>query len=126
MHYHYTDFGLYTRSWQQATAMYEKIMQEDERINYISVVRDARSHFLSFYYFYVQPEVHVRTPYEKMCGLWHGVAQRKLFSKAVPRSEIFNPRERYSGILTQVFFFVALLCCCVIVCDSGTKRGSGM
>lgn len=60
MHYHYTASGDFKGRWQQATGFYEDIMQEDERISYISVVRDHRSHFLSFYYYFVQPEVEVR------------------------------------------------------------------
>lgn len=59
MHYHYTVSGSFQGRWAQATSMYEKIMQQDERINYITVVRNPRSHFLSYYYYYVQPEVQV-------------------------------------------------------------------
>ncbi|CBJ28709.1 Sulfotransferase [Ectocarpus siliculosus] len=57
MHYHYTAYGSFDGRWAEAKAMYEKIMREGERINYITVVRSQRSHFLSYYYYYVQPEV---------------------------------------------------------------------
>lgn len=59
MHYHYTVSGNFQGRWAHATAMYEKIMQEEERISYITVLRSPRSHFLSYYYYYVQPEVQV-------------------------------------------------------------------
>eukprot|EP00903_Cladosiphon_okamuranus_P005816 g5759.t2 len=57
MHYHYTVSGSFQGRWAQATAMYEKIMQQNERISYVTVVRSPRAHFLSYYYYYVQPEV---------------------------------------------------------------------
>lgn len=60
MHYHYTISGSFQRHWAEAASMYEKIMQENERINFITIVRNPRMHYLSYYYYYVQPEVQVR------------------------------------------------------------------
>ncbi|CAM9861374.1 unnamed protein product [Pylaiella littoralis] len=57
MHYHYTISGSFQRHWAEAASMYEKIMQENERINFITIVRNPRMHYLSYYYYYVQPEV---------------------------------------------------------------------
>eukprot|EP00904_Undaria_pinnatifida_P006312 jgi/Undpi1/2810/HiC_scaffold_14.g06187.m1 len=57
MHYHYTESGMFTGRWKEATAMYKEIMQEGERISYVTVVRNHREHFLSYYYYFVQPEV---------------------------------------------------------------------
>ncbi len=62
MHYHYTVSGNFQGRWAQATSMYKQIMQEEERISYVTVLRSPRSHFLSYYYYYVQPEVQVSLP----------------------------------------------------------------
>ncbi|CAM9764758.1 unnamed protein product, partial [Hapterophycus canaliculatus] len=56
-HYHYSTFGIFEGRCKQATQMYEQIMQEGERISYVTVLRNQRSHFLSYYYYFVQPEL---------------------------------------------------------------------
>lgn len=77
MHYHYTTAGSFKGPWSRATGMYEKIMQEGERISYITVVRQPRTHFLSYYYFFVQPVVKVCLGLCGVSGTWkrfsHGV-----------------------------------------------------
>lgn len=60
MHYHYTSSGTFNGRWEHVKEMYSDIMMADERVNFITVLRDSRSHFLSYYYYFIQPEVKVR------------------------------------------------------------------
>eukprot|EP00903_Cladosiphon_okamuranus_P016251 g14989.t1 len=54
MHYHVNE-GQWEGNWEDAHGMYQQILQDTERINYITVVRSPREHFLSYYYYYLQP-----------------------------------------------------------------------
>ncbi|CAB1103767.1 ST [Ectocarpus sp. CCAP 1310/34] len=54
MHYHVHE-GVWEGTWEDNTNMYQQIMQDAEPINYITVVRSPREHFLSYYYYYMQP-----------------------------------------------------------------------
>lgn len=83
MHYHYTPFGKYKHQWQYATAMYEQIMQERQKINYVTVVRSPRAHFLSFYYFYIKPKFQVG-PAVETCHVWAGGGVRCVSSLTIP------------------------------------------
>lgn len=60
MHYHYTSAGEFGGRWEMARKHYQNIMREEERINYITVLRSPRSHFLSYYYYFIQPDTQVR------------------------------------------------------------------
>lgn len=59
MHYHFTSSGDFRGHWEKAKVLYEQIMRDDERVNYLTVLRSPREHFLSYYYYFIQPEVSV-------------------------------------------------------------------
>ncbi|CAN0425901.1 unnamed protein product [Pylaiella littoralis] len=54
MHYHVNN-GAWVGDWEDGLKMYRQIMQVAEPINFITVVRSPREHFLSYYYYYMQP-----------------------------------------------------------------------
>lgn len=56
MHYHFSGKGHFKGRWEEATGMYQRIMQQGEPINYITALRDQRSHFLSYYYYFLLPD----------------------------------------------------------------------
>eukprot|EP00903_Cladosiphon_okamuranus_P011852 g11134.t2 len=55
MHYHITPKGQYQGTWDEAVKYYRGIMRHPDRINFITVLREPRSHLLSYYYYYLQP-----------------------------------------------------------------------
>ncbi|CAN0088221.1 unnamed protein product, partial [Ectocarpus sp. 6 AP-2014] len=55
MHYHITTQGQYTGTWDEAVKYYRRIMRDPDDINFVTVLREPRSHLLSYYYYYIQP-----------------------------------------------------------------------
>eukprot|EP00904_Undaria_pinnatifida_P012461 jgi/Undpi1/8345/HiC_scaffold_25.g10813.m1 len=57
MHYHITPKGQYLYPWSEARKNYRGIMRDPDHINFITIMREPRSHFLrSYYYYFIQPE----------------------------------------------------------------------
>lgn len=48
MHYHMSVFGQFDGSWQQAENYYKQILREEERVNFITVLREPRKHLLRY------------------------------------------------------------------------------
>ncbi len=59
MHYHLSAFGQYTGTWKNAEVAYRKILRDPEKVNFITVMREPRSHLLSYYYYFIQPSTKV-------------------------------------------------------------------
>ncbi|CAM9393223.1 unnamed protein product, partial [Choristocarpus tenellus] len=55
MHYHYAWNGYYKGTWAEAEESYAQIMTDPSRINFVTVLREPVSHFLSYYYYFIQP-----------------------------------------------------------------------
>lgn len=60
MHYHFTGRGFAQSNWEHIKDAYEKIMMPNTKINYITILRNHREHYLSYYYYYLQPVNQVR------------------------------------------------------------------
>ncbi|CAM9372174.1 unnamed protein product [Ascophyllum nodosum] len=59
-HYHVVWDGFLRMEWRKARSLFEEIMAEPaSSINYVTVLRDPVQHWLSYYYFYFQPEMKV-------------------------------------------------------------------
>ncbi|CAM9357794.1 unnamed protein product [Ectocarpus fasciculatus] len=56
MHYHISHSGEYKSTWPQAENYFRRIMRYPDSINFVTVLREPRSHLLSCYYFYIFPE----------------------------------------------------------------------
>ncbi|CAM9987608.1 unnamed protein product, partial [Choristocarpus tenellus] len=50
MHYHSSWDGFYNGKWVQDKRYYGVIMKHPDAINYITVLREPKSHLLSYYY----------------------------------------------------------------------------
>lgn len=60
MHYHISGRGQYSGSWPDALNQYRQIMRDPDNINFVTVLREPRSHLLSYYYYYLEPDTKVR------------------------------------------------------------------
>lgn len=56
MHYHYAWDGYYKGSWGEAKAMYQAIMRDPTDVKLVTVLREPVAHYLSYYYYYLQPD----------------------------------------------------------------------
>ncbi|CAM9856161.1 unnamed protein product, partial [Ectocarpus sp. 13 AM-2016] len=56
MHYHHAWDGFYEGSWAEAKAAYKKIMQDPTKVNLVTVMREPVAHYMSYYYYFLQPE----------------------------------------------------------------------
>eukprot|EP00903_Cladosiphon_okamuranus_P017350 g15984.t1 len=56
MHYHISPSGWYDGTWQEAEQNYRKILRDSKPVNFITLMREPRSHLISYYYYYMQPE----------------------------------------------------------------------
>lgn len=59
MHYHYAWDGYYTGTWGYAKEMYRAIMRDPTDVKLVTVVREPVAHFLSYYYYFLQPQIGV-------------------------------------------------------------------
>lgn len=59
MHYHISGRGQYDGTWSDALEYYRQIMRDPDNINFITMLREPRSHLLSYYYYYLEPETKV-------------------------------------------------------------------
>ncbi|CAM9406123.1 unnamed protein product, partial [Ectocarpus sp. 12 AP-2014] len=55
MHYHITPNAQYEGTWKDAVTYYRTIMRNPDDINFVTVLREPRSHLLSYYYYFIQP-----------------------------------------------------------------------
>lgn len=60
MHYHHAWDGFYDGGWGDAKAAYRKIMREPSDVKLVTVMREPVGHYLSYYYYFLQPETGVR------------------------------------------------------------------
>lgn len=80
-HYHIVWDGFLKMKWRNARSLFEEIMVATARdINYVTVLRDPVQHWLSYYYFYIQPETRVSGPGVNGRGVPVCLSQRKRFS----------------------------------------------
>ncbi|CAM9255566.1 unnamed protein product, partial [Laminaria digitata] len=56
MHYHHAWDGFYDGGWGEAKAAYRKIMREPSDVKLVTVMREPVGHYLSYYYYFLQPE----------------------------------------------------------------------
>lgn len=49
MHYHISGHGKYQGNWSKAKRHYRDIMRDPDNINYVTVLRDPRSHLIRYY-----------------------------------------------------------------------------
>lgn len=59
MHYHHAWDGFYEGRWDEAKAAYRKIMRDPSNMKLVTVMREPVSHYLSYYYYFLQPEMGV-------------------------------------------------------------------
>ncbi|CAM9450759.1 unnamed protein product [Discosporangium mesarthrocarpum] len=59
MHYHISAFGVYRGPWARAVQSYERIMASPASIHYVTLIRQPWSHYLSYYYYYKEPQTQV-------------------------------------------------------------------
>lgn len=61
MHYHHAWNGFYAGTWETARTMYSGIMSDKAEVNYVTVLREPVAHYLSYYYYFLNPinKVHV-------------------------------------------------------------------
>lgn len=55
-HYHHVWDGYFRSNWDSAKSNFRDIMADPEDIAYVTVLREPLQHWLSYYYFYRQPE----------------------------------------------------------------------
>lgn len=60
MHYHHAWDGFYGGEWNQARSAYQKIMRDPTAVNLVTVMREPVAHYLSYYYYFLQPQIGVR------------------------------------------------------------------
>lgn len=60
MHYHHAWDGFYEGRWADAKAAYKKIMRDPSVMKLVTVMREPVSHYMSYYYYFLQPETGVR------------------------------------------------------------------
>lgn len=68
MHYHHAWNGFYSGTWDEAKVKYSKIMSDQEDVNYVTVLREPVAHYLSYYYYFLNPinKVRARACVEKV------------------------------------------------------------
>ncbi|CAM9634401.1 unnamed protein product, partial [Ectocarpus sp. 8 AP-2014] len=59
MHYHHAWDGFYEGGWAEAKAAYKKIMRDPTKVNLVTVMREPVAHYMSYYYYFLQPETGV-------------------------------------------------------------------
>lgn len=59
MHYHHAWDGFYEGGWAEAKAAYKKIMRDPMKVNFVTVMREPVAHYMSYYYYFLQPETGV-------------------------------------------------------------------
>lgn len=61
MHYHHAWNGFYSGTWDQAKRKYSNIMSDQEAVNFVTVLREPVAHYLSYYYYFLNPVNGVRS-----------------------------------------------------------------
>ena len=110
MHLHVARAWKLHTSWRVVAEQYKTIMRDPDHINFVTLFRDPRSHFLSFYYYFLYRHLgHVRAS-----GCWV-VARHQPEVSFLPES---SPRAPYEEPCT-VTNAVAKICCLAsfVVCD---------
>ena len=63
MHYHIGTSSRLGYAWDAVAEQYKTIMRDPDNINFVTVFREPRSHFLSYYYYFVARKIrNVRAP----------------------------------------------------------------
>lgn len=63
MHYHIGTSWSLDHTWSVIVEHYKTIMRDPDNINFVTIFREPRSHFLSYYYYFVFHKIgHVRAP----------------------------------------------------------------
>lgn len=104
-HYHHVWDGYFKSTWGEARRLFGEIMAEPaSEINYVTVLRDPVEHWLSYFYFYFQPEM-------KVC----------LFCFGGEGAKRFNDINRL-GVREIVMLVIGFCCflpnCCFSVCSA--------
>lgn len=60
MHYHHAWNGFYGGTWAEARSKYSEIMSDKSVVNYVTVLREPIAHYLSYYYYFINPINKVR------------------------------------------------------------------
>ncbi|CAM9149828.1 unnamed protein product [Ectocarpus sp. 4 AP-2014] len=92
MHYHVSAFGQFEGSWRQAEQAYRRILRNTKAVNFVTVVREPRSHLLSYYYYFLQPQT------QKSIGEF--LTQAKHPRDPIHR-RLFNPLSAEFGVKKQ-------------------------
>jgi len=63
MHYHVGTSSTLGHTWTAVAEQYKSIMRDPNNINFVTIFREPRAHFLSYYYYFVSHKIgHVRAP----------------------------------------------------------------
>ena len=63
MHYHIGTSSSLGHTWNAVAEQYKTIMRDPDNINFVTIFREPRSHFLSYYYYFVSHKIgNVRAP----------------------------------------------------------------
>lgn len=57
MHYHIGTSNDLTSTWEVAEEYYRQIMRDPSSINFVTILREPREHFLSYYYYFVNHKI---------------------------------------------------------------------
>ncbi|CAM9489564.1 unnamed protein product [Scytosiphon promiscuus] len=91
MHYHISVFGQYKGTWNDVEQAYRRILRHPDEVNFITVLREPRTHLLSYYYYFLQPETKVSIEEFLMRKNYGDPAHRRLFN---PLSAEFGAYKR--------------------------------
>lgn len=97
MHYHHAWDGFYDGGWGEAKAAYRKIMREPSDVKLVTVMREPVGHYLSYYYYFLQPETGV------------GFLGTRLRSHAAIRIHFLRRAHTYGGGSFGFFFVFRLI-----------------
>lgn len=92
MHYHIAWDGFYKGSWTEARTKYGRIMQDNADVNFVTVLREPVSHYLSYYYYFINPLNKVNISVAIIgCVVWVAINQPAIeFSRAACTSRYCN------------------------------------
>ncbi|CAN0110303.1 unnamed protein product [Discosporangium mesarthrocarpum] len=94
MHYHHAWNGFYTGTWMNARLRYERIMRSSAAVNYVTVLREPIAHYLSYYYYFMQP--------------LNGMSIQQYLGSNTHNKLLYNPLAAEFGIenMAQMNYFI--------------------